>query len=71
MNGQSQARIRYDSRAVDLKQTLTNLKPAVEVKSRWGATHQVPVEVRPESAHDTRDTLANPVLARTLGAVYG
>ncbi len=32
------------------KQALTNLKPAVEVKSRrvGGATYQVPVEVRPE-----------------------
>jgi small subunit ribosomal protein S7 len=34
------------------KQALTNLKPAVEVKSRrvGGATYQVPVEVRPERA---------------------
>ena len=32
------------------KQALTNLKPAVEVKSRrvGGATYQVPVEVRPD-----------------------
>jgi small subunit ribosomal protein S7 len=32
------------------KQALSNLKPAVEVKSRrvGGATYQVPVEVRPE-----------------------
>jgi small subunit ribosomal protein S7 len=32
------------------KQALTNLKPALEVKSRrvGGATYQVPVEVRPE-----------------------
>lgn len=38
------------------KQALTNLKPAVEVKSRrvGGATYQVPVEVRP----DRRTTLA-------------
>ena len=34
------------------KQALSNLKPAVEVKSRrvGGATYQVPVEVRPERA---------------------
>ena len=38
------------------KQALTNLKPAVEVKSRrvGGATYQVPVEVRP----DRRQALA-------------
>jgi small subunit ribosomal protein S7 len=34
------------------KQALTNLKPAVEVKSRrvGGATYQVPVDVRPDRA---------------------
>ena len=33
-----------------LKQAMTNVKPALEVKSRrvGGATYQVPVEVRPE-----------------------
>src|SRR4030081_2208320 len=34
----------------NFKQALTNLKPAVEVKSRrvGGSTYQVPVEVRPD-----------------------
>jgi small subunit ribosomal protein S7 len=51
------------------KQALTNLKPAVEVKSRrvGGATYQVPVEVRP----DRRTALADHVLTRPQREVDG
>src|SRR5690348_17461586 len=44
------------------KQALSNVKPALEVKSRrvGGATYQVPVEVRPRSEEHTSE-LQSPV----------
>jgi len=54
------------------KQALTNLKPAVEVKSRrvGGATYQVPVEVRPERGRNEKsmsEKLAAEVIAASKG----
>ena len=48
------------------KQALSNVKPALEVKSRrvGGATYQVPVEVRPERRTALANALDHPVQPR-------
>src|SRR2546430_5829690 len=52
------------------KQALSNVKPALEVKSRrvGGATYQVPVEVRPE--RDRKSTRLNSSHSQISYAVF-